>query len=75
MVKKSTYQKNADEVKILINEAKTRNDLTDEKLAKRIGMPLGTLRTRKCNPGRFRMDDIWLIEQLAGRPLRGGTPQ
>ena len=71
-MKKSDYQQRGDEVKILINEAKVRNNLTDEGLAKKMNMPLPTLRNRKCNPGRFRMDDIWMIELLAGRPLRGG---
>ncbi|MCD7994359.1 MAG: hypothetical protein LUK37_22280 [Clostridia bacterium] len=74
-MKKSAYQQKGDEVKILINEAKVRNNLNDEGLAKKIGMPLPTLRNRKSNPGRFRMDDIWLIEQLAGRPLKGETSQ
>ena len=39
-MKKSAYQQREDEVKILINEAKIRNNLTDEGLAKKIGMPL-----------------------------------
>lgn len=69
-MKKSVYHQHEDEVKILINEAKVRNDLTDEGLAKKMGMPLPTLRNRKCNPGRFRMDDIWMIELLAGRALQ-----
>ena len=69
-MKKSAYQQMGDEVKILINEAKVRNNLNDEGLAKKIGMPLPTLRNRKCNPGRFRMDDIWLIEQLVEYELR-----
>ena len=71
-MKKSAYQQHEDEVKILINEAKVRNNLTDEGLAKKIGMPLGTLRNRIVHPGRYRLDDIWLLEQLAGRRLVGG---
>ena len=71
-MKKSAYQRQEDEVKLLFHEAKVRNNLTDEGLAKRIGMPLSTLRNRKAHPGRYRLDDLWLFEQLAGRPLRGG---
>ena len=71
-MKKSAYQRHEDEVKLLIHEAKVRNKLTDEGLAKRIGMPLSTLRNLKAHPGRYRLDDLWLFEQLAGRPLRGG---
>lgn len=71
-MKKSAYQQREDEVKLLISEAKIRNNLTDEGLARKIGMPLSTLRNRKVHPGRYRMDDIWLLEQLAGRRLAGG---
>lgn len=74
-MKKSIYQQQEDEVKLLISEAKIRNNLTDEGLARKIGMPFNTLGKRKCHPGDFRMHHIWLIEQLAGRPLRGGQAQ
>ena len=62
-MKKSAYQRHEDDVKLLIHEAKVRNNLTDEGLAKRIGMPLSTLRNRTVHPGRYR---------LAGRSLGGG---
>lgn len=74
-MKKSEYQRQEDEVKLLICEAKIRNNLTDEGLARKIGIPFSTLGKRKCHPGDFRMHHIWLIEQLAGRPLKGGTSQ
>lgn len=74
-MRKSSYQQNEDEVKLLISEAKIRNNLTDEGLARKIGMPFNTLGKRKCHPGEFKLYHIWLIEQLAGRPLRGGTKQ
>lgn len=74
-MRKSSYQQNEDEVKLLISEAKIRNNLTDEGLARKIGMPFNTLGKRKCHPGEFKLYHIWLIEQLAGRSLRGGTKQ
>lgn len=58
-----------DEVKMLINEAKIKNHLTDEALAKKIGVSVSTLHKWKLQPGFFRLDHIWLIEQLAGREL------
>lgn len=69
---KSYYQQREDETKILIAEAKVRNNLTDVQLAQKIGIPLGTLRNQKSHPGRMRLDYIWAIEKLAGRKL-GGT--
>lgn len=66
-MKKSLYQKKEDDVKLLINEAKIRNNLKDEGLAKKIGMPLNTFRKQKIHPGGMRLDYLWAIEELAGR--------
>lgn len=66
MIKKSYYQRREDELKILISKAKVRNGLTDEGLAKKIGMPLSTFRKQKMHPGSMRMDYVWLLEELAG---------
>ena len=41
-MKKSAYQRHEDEVKLLIHDAKERNNLTDEGLVHRIGRPLST---------------------------------
>lgn len=64
---KSYYQRREDETKILIAEAKVKNNLTDEALAKRIGMTLSTLKKQKQHPGRMRLDYVWAIEKLAGK--------
>lgn len=63
------YQHKEDEVKILINEAKIRNHLTDGGLAKKMGISVSTLHKWRQQPGFFRLEHIWLIEQLAGREL------
>lgn len=64
---KSYYQRCEDEVKILITEAKVRNNLTDKDLAKKIGIKYNTFRNLKPHPGKLRLDYIWQIEKLAGR--------
>lgn len=64
---KSYYQRREDELKLLISEAKIKNNLTDKELAKKIGMPYSTFGKQKLHPGLMRMDFVWLIEQLAGR--------
>ena len=42
VLKKNYYRRREDDMKILIATAKTRNNLTNEGLAKRIGMPANT---------------------------------
>lgn len=69
MATKSYYQKREDELKLLISEVKIRNKYTDEKLAKLIPMPLSTLKKRKTHPGRLLADQVWRLEQLAGRSV------
>lgn len=67
MKKKNEYQKQEDDVKVLIAEAKVRNDFTDEQLAKKIGMSYSTFKKQKLSPGSMRMSYVWLIAVLAGK--------
>lgn len=67
---KSYYQRREEELKILIAEAKVKNNLTDAALAKKIGMPHSTFGKQKLHPGSMRMDFVWAIERLAGRGRR-----
>lgn len=67
MVKKNYYKRREDDMKILIAAAKARNNLTNEKLAKKIGMPVSTFNKKTCHPGEFRCSQLWLLEELAGK--------
>lgn len=67
MLKKNYYRQREDDMKILIATAKTRNNLTNEKLAKKIGMPASTFSKKTCHPGEFRCSQLWLLEELAGK--------
>lgn len=69
-MQKSYYQRREDELKILIAEAKVKNNLTDADLAKKIGMTYSTFGKQKLHPGSMRMDFVWAIERLAGRDRR-----
>lgn len=51
-------------LKAIIAEAKSRKHLTDKNIADMIGMPLPTFSSRKSNPGRFRLEDIWQLYQV-----------
>lgn len=67
MLKKNYYKQREDDMKILIAAAKTRNNLTNNSLAKKIGMPADTFNKKTCHPGSFRCSQLWLLEELAGR--------
>lgn len=51
----------AENIQAIINEYKGRRKMTNADLAKAIGMSVNTFKSRKTKPGRFRMEDIWLI--------------
>lgn len=58
----------AENVKAIINEHKGRRKMTNADLAKAIGMSVNTLQSRKSNPGRLRLEDIWLIFEALDVP-------
>ncbi len=58
----------SENLKAIIAEAKVRRHLTDEGIAKAMGMPLSSFTFRKSNPGRFRLEDIWLLCQVLEIP-------
>lgn len=51
-------------LKAVVAEAKCRKHLTDKNIADMMGMPLPTFTSRKSNPGRFRLEDIWQLCQI-----------
>lgn len=67
MSRKSYYQQREDDTKLLIAEARTRNNLTNKELAKKIGVPFNTFNKRTCHPGELKLSQLWLLEKLAGR--------
>lgn len=64
-MKKSYCAQRADELEILIQTVKTRHKLTNEQLAKKINVPLGTFKYWKSHKEKFPVGKIWLIEVLA----------
>ena len=56
-------------LKAIIAEAKSRKHLTDKNIADMMGMPLPTFASRKSNPGRFRLEDIWQFCQVLEVPV------
>ncbi len=67
MAKKNYYKRREDDMKVLIAEAKARNNLDNTGLAKKIGVSPSTISHKACHPGNFRCSQLWLLEELAGR--------
>lgn len=65
MAKRSYYQRKSDEVSDTIHRAKRLHNLTDQALAKKIGMSYSDFSKKKNEPGRLRAEQIWAIEKLA----------
>lgn len=69
MKRKSTYQSQLDGVKVLMYEAKVRNDLTDQGLASLLGVTERTLGSRRADPAGFTVDKLFLLLELAGKEI------
>ncbi|MGN0406196.1 MAG: hypothetical protein ACI4F1_13295 [Bariatricus sp.] len=56
----------SENVRAIIAEIKSRKGMTDEDIAKLLGISVSSFRHKKASPGRFRLEDIWLFVQLSG---------
>lgn len=69
-MRKTAYRQLMDNTKVLLYEAKVRNDLTDEALAKKMGLSSRTIRERRSNPDLFTLDKLLILSELAGKEIR-----
>lgn len=67
MLKKNYYKRREDDMKVLIAEAKARNNLDNKGLAKKIGVSHSSISHKTCHPGNFSCSQLWLLEELAGK--------
>ena len=70
MKKRSLEQRQKDDVRVLIEEAKIRNNLGDGQLSQYLGFCERTLRERKSDPGPLTLDKLLLILELTGKEIR-----
>ena len=70
MKKRSSEQKQKDDVRVLIEEAKIRNELGDGQLSQYLGIAERTLRERKVDPGPFTLDKLLVLLELTGKEIR-----
>ncbi len=64
MAAQSYSQIRSENIKVLIKEVKIRKHLTNEQLAKKLGMSLSTFVRRQAHPGEFNCYQMWLLAQM-----------
>ena len=70
MKKKSPEQRQKDDVRVLIEEAKIKNNLGDAELSRCLGFSDRALRERRADPGPLTFDRLLTIAELAGKEIR-----
>lgn len=70
MKKKSPEQRQKDAVRVLIEEAKIKNNLGDIQLSQYLGITTRTLSERKRDPGPLTLDKIIIIAELAEKEVK-----
>lgn len=70
MKRKSLEQRQKDAVRVLIEEAKIKNNLGDIQLSQYLGVTTRTLSERKRDPGPLTLDKIIIIAELAEKEVK-----
>lgn len=70
MKKRSPDQRQKDDVRVLIEEAKIRNKLTESELSGIMGISTTTLTERKREPGGMTIDKLLILLELTGKEFR-----
>lgn len=65
MAKASYAKPRTENVQALIAEVKIRKKLRNKDLAKLLGISPSSFDQRRANPGRFRLEELWTLFQLA----------
>ena len=70
MKKQDPLKRQIDDVRILFAEAKIRNNLDDNQLARYLGISDRTLRERKSDPLPLSLDKLFHLLTLAGKKIK-----
>lgn len=70
MRKKTSDQRQKDDVRVLIEEAKIRNNFTDEQLSGYMGISDRTLREKRSDPSGITLDKLMILGELTGKEIR-----
>lgn len=70
MKKKTWSERQKDDVRVLIEEAKIRNNFTDEQLSGYMGISDRTLREKGSDPGGITLGKLMILGELTGKEIR-----
>ena len=70
MKKKTPDQRQKDDIRVLIEEAKIRNGLNEGELSRCMGISTTTLSERKKDPGGITIDKLFILLELTGKEIR-----
>ena len=70
MKKKNTDQRQKDDVRVLIEEAKIRNDFNESELSRYLGISTTTLTGKKGDPGKLTLETLWILLELTGKEMK-----
>ena len=68
MRKNNKMERQLDDIRVLVAEAKIRNNFNDDELALYIGLSKASLAERKSDPRRF--NQLYVILELCGKELK-----
>ena len=69
MNKKSTEWQN-DSIRVLMEEAKIRNNFDDSELAQYLGLCTSSFRERKANPGKLTIEKLQILLELTKKEMK-----
>lgn len=65
MARTSYSKPRVENVQALIAEVKVRKKLRNKDLAELLGISASSFDQRRASPGRFRLEELWILCQLA----------
>lgn len=68
--KNNKMERQLDDIRVLVAEAKIRNNFNDDELAAYIGLSKASLAERKSDPRRFTLNQLYVILELCGKELK-----
>ena len=70
MRKNNKMERQLDDIRVLVAEAKIRNNFNDDELAAYIGLSKASLAERKSDQKRFTLNQLYVILELCGKELK-----
>lgn len=70
MKKQDPLKRQLDNIRVLIEEAKIRNNFNDEQLAAYPGMSDRTLRDKRADPSSLTFGKLLILLELTGRKIK-----